>query len=290
MLELPMVIVDVQRGGPSTGLPTKTEQADLLAGVCTAVTAKAPSPCWPRKGPADCFDIAFEACRLAVRAMTPVVILSEGFLANSSEPWLIPDPDDIAPIPVVRTRRARESNDSDAPFLPYLRDEETLGRPWAIPGTPGLEHRIGGLAKAPITGNVSLGTAPPRADDPDCGPRRWRAWPTFSRSRTCLGRQSGDLLVLSWGGTFGAVRTAVTRAQNNGRSVAHAHLRFSTLSRATWRHFEPLQAGRCAGAQRRSAGLFAARPFCPEHPIVPKMHARPFKISEITDKIEQLLG
>ncbi|MCB9005538.1 MAG: 2-oxoacid:acceptor oxidoreductase subunit alpha, partial [Ardenticatenaceae bacterium] len=153
-LELPMVIVNVQRGGPSTGLPTKTEQSDLLQ-VMFGRNGESPVPVVAPQSPADCFDIAIQAVRMAVRASTPVVMLSDGFLGNSSEPWRLPNPDDIPPIPVTHPAGRVNGNGADEPFLPYARDPETLGRPWAIPGTPGLEHRIGGLSKAPLTGNVS---------------------------------------------------------------------------------------------------------------------------------------
>ncbi|MDX1523668.1 MAG: 2-oxoacid:acceptor oxidoreductase subunit alpha, partial [Anaerolineae bacterium] len=149
-LELPMVIIDVQRGGPSTGLPTKTEQSDLLQAMFGR-NGESPVPVLAPATPGDCFEIAIEAFRLAVRATTPVFILSDGYLGNSAEPWLVPDPDDVAPIIV---KHPTDSN-SDNGFKPYRRNPETMGRPWAIPGTPGLEHRLGGLAKQPITGNVS---------------------------------------------------------------------------------------------------------------------------------------
>ncbi len=149
VLELPMVIVNVQRGGPSTGMPTKVEQSDLLQ-VLYGRNGESPIPIIAPATPSDCFDVAIEAFRFAVRAMSPVIILSDGYLANSAEPWNIPDPDSIPPIEVQHPT----ANDGET-FLPYARDIVTLGRPWAVPGTPGLEHRIGGLSKAPETGNVS---------------------------------------------------------------------------------------------------------------------------------------
>jgi 2-oxoglutarate ferredoxin oxidoreductase subunit alpha len=154
-LELPMIIVNVQRGGPSTGLPTKVEQSDLLQALFGR-NGESPIAVLAPYSPADCFDIAIEACRLAVRSMSPVMILSDGFLANSSEPWRIPDSADIPPIPVMHPDGPDSAPaNGDGAFLPYYRDAETLARPWAIPGTAGLEHRIGGLSKAPETGNVS---------------------------------------------------------------------------------------------------------------------------------------
>src|SRR5205823_3437073 len=147
VLELPIVIADIQRGGPSTGLPTKSEQSDLLQ-VMFGRNGESPIPVIAACTPADCFTMAIEAFRLAVRAMTPVVLLSDGYLANSAEPWRIPDPESIPPIPVYHRTDPGE-------FHPYSREEKSLARPWVLPGTPGLEHRIGGLGKQDITGNVS---------------------------------------------------------------------------------------------------------------------------------------
>ncbi|MBK8988017.1 MAG: 2-oxoacid:acceptor oxidoreductase subunit alpha [Chloroflexi bacterium] len=289
MLELPMVIIDVQRGGPSTGMPTKTEQGDLLQ-VLYGRNGESPIPVLAPQGPADCFDIAYEACRLAVRAMTPVVILSEGYLANSSEPWHIPNPDDIAPIE-VRHPEGRSDSNGDAPFFPYLRDEETLARPWAIPGTPGLEHRIGGLSKAPITGNVSQD---PRHHEQMIHLRAEKvarladAFP----EQEVFGPAEGDLLVLTWGGTFGAVRTAVTRAQSKGYDVAHAHLRIlnpfprnlGSILRNYKRILVPeLNSGQLAFVLRGTFGLDNIMPY-------PNLHARPFKIGEVYQKLQELFS
>jgi len=286
MLELPMVVVDVQRGGPSTGLPTKTEQADLLQALYGR-NGESPIPVLAPKGPSDCFDIAYEACRLAVRAMTPVLVLSEGYLANSSEPWLIPDPDDIEPI-VVKHPEGR--SEDDAPFFPYLRDDETLGRPWAIPGTPGLEHRIGGLAKAPITGNVSQD---PRHHEQMVKLRAEKVARLANAvpEQDIFGPAEGDLLVVTWGGTFGAVRTAVTRARkNHNYDVAHAHLRFlnpfprnmEKILRSYKRILVPeLNNGQLAFVLRGTYGLDNIISY-------PKLHARPFKIGEVYQKLEEL--
>ncbi|MBP6470285.1 MAG: 2-oxoacid:acceptor oxidoreductase subunit alpha [Chloroflexi bacterium] len=288
MLELPMVIVDVQRGGPSTGLPTKTEQADLLQALYGR-NGESPIPVLAPKGPSDCFDIAYEACRLAVRAMTPVLVLSEGYLANSSEPWLIPDPDDIEPI-VVKHPEGR--SEDDAPFFPYLRDDETLGRPWAIPGTPGLEHRIGGLAKAPITGNVSQD---PRHHEQMVKLRAEKVARLANAvpEQDVFGPAEGDLLVITWGGTFGAVRTAVTRARkNHNYDVAHAHLRFlnpfprnmEKILRSYKRILVPeLNNGQLAFVLRGTYGLDNIISY-------PKLHARPFKIGEVYQKLEELFN
>lgn len=219
MLELPLLIIDVQRGGPSTGQPTKTEQADLLQ-VMFGRNGEAPLPVLACRSPADCFDTALEAWRIAVRYMTPVVLLSDGYIANGAEPWRIPRFEDLPPIPVEHPPATSERE----PFLPYLRDER-LSRPWALPGTPGLQHRIGGLEKQHVTGNVSY--------DPENHEFmvKLRAQKVENVAmdiplQEVVGPAAGDLLVLSWGGTYGTCWTAVQRCQAEGLSVSHAHLRY----------------------------------------------------------------
>jgi 2-oxoglutarate ferredoxin oxidoreductase subunit alpha len=217
MLELPLVICNIQRGGPSTGLPTKTEQADLLQALYGR-NSEAPIPVVAASTPADCFGMAFESVRLAIKYMTPVILLSDGYLANGAEPWLIPSVDSLPDIsPTFRT-------DAEG-FFPYLRDEKTLARPWAIPGTPGLEHRIGGLEKQHITGNVSY--------DPENHDFMVRIRQTkVDRIADDLppaeveGDAKGDVLVVGWGGTYGAIRTAVERARAKGQSVSHLQLKY----------------------------------------------------------------
>lgn len=286
MLELPMVIINVQRGGPSTGLPTKTEQSDLLQAMYgrngeSPIVVIAPS------GPADCFNAAIEACRLAVRAMTPVFVLSDGFLANSSEPWLIPNPDDI---PAIEVKHPQGRAADDAPFLPYKRDPETMARPWAIPGTQGLEHRLGGLSKEPETGNVSYVPEHNEQMNSDRAEKIARLAEVIP-DQEVFGPEEGDLLLVSWGGTFGAVRSGVARAQRDGKSVAHAHLRYlnpfpknlgDILKRYKQVIVPELNRGQLAFLLR---GHFAM-----DIKSYSKMHARPFKISEITSKIEEALG
>ncbi len=225
MTELPLVIVDVQRGGPSTGLPTKTEQSDLLQAMFGR-NGEAPVPVVAPRSPADCFDAALEAARIALTYRTPVFLLSDGYLANGAEPWSVPDADSL---PDLRVDFATEPNGTDAAgdpvFLPYLRDPETLARPWAVPGTKGLQHRIGGLEKADGTGNISYDPAnhdhmtrmrqakvdgiaaslpPTEVDDPD-----------------------GDatVLVIGWGSTYGPIGAACRRIRRSGRSIAQVHLR-----------------------------------------------------------------
>jgi 2-oxoglutarate ferredoxin oxidoreductase subunit alpha len=216
MAELPIVIFDIQRGGPSTGLPTKTEQADLLQALYGR-NSECPVVVIAPATPGDCFFIAYEAIRIAIKYMVPVIVLSDGYLANGAEPWLIPDPKTLPDID-VRFRTDPEG------FQPYTREEATLARPWVRPGTPGLEHRIGGLEKQHITGNVSY--------DPDNHDLMVRLRAEKVRRvgqeippTTINGPAGGDLLVVGWGGTYGAITAAVEEAQAAGKSVASVHLR-----------------------------------------------------------------
>jgi 2-oxoglutarate ferredoxin oxidoreductase subunit alpha len=216
MVELPLVLIDVQRAGPSTGMPTKTEQGDLLQ-ILFGRNSDSPIPVLAPATPGECFELAIEAWRLALKYMTPVAFLSDAFLANGAEPWSIPD---AASLPSIAVPNRTEK----AGFYPYLRDPETLARPWAVPGTPGLEHRIGGLEKADIMGNVSY--------DPDNHHKmqllRQAKVAGIARDIPDLdvfGPTEGDLLVLGWGSTYGAIRSAVERLQAQGLAVSHAHLR-----------------------------------------------------------------
>ena len=216
MTELPLVIIDVQRGGPSTGLPTKTEQADLLQAVYGR-NGEAPVPVLAASTPSDCFYMAIEASRIAIKFMTPVILLTDGYIANGSEPWKIPHFNEIPDIP-VKYRTEKEG------FAPYLRDEN-LSRPWVKLGTPGLEHRIGGLEKANITGDVSY--------DPDNHDLmihlRDQKVKNVAKDIPDLavdGEQSGDLLVLGWGGTYGTITEAVHQARRDGYKVSQAHLKY----------------------------------------------------------------
>jgi 2-oxoglutarate ferredoxin oxidoreductase subunit alpha len=220
MLELPLVICDIQRAGPSTGMPTKPEQGDLLM-VLFGRNSESPVPVVAAMSPSDCFDAAIEACRIAVKYRTPVYLLSDAYLANGSEPWLLPDVSKLAEMPV---EFATQPN-SEGEFLPYLRDEQTLARPWAVPGTPGLEHRVGGLEKEDGTGNISY--------DPDNHDlmTRLRAQKVAGIAgdipRLEVDDPDGDaeVLVLGWGGTYGPIAAGCRRVRNTGRKVAHAHLR-----------------------------------------------------------------
>jgi 2-oxoglutarate/2-oxoacid ferredoxin oxidoreductase subunit alpha len=220
-LELPLVVVDVQRGGPSTGLPTKTEQADLLQAMFGR-NGEAPVPIIAPRSPGDCFDAAIEAVRIAVTYRTPVFLLSDGYLANGSEPWRIPDVDGL---PIIDPKFAAGPNREDGSFWPYLRDEDTLARPWAIPGTAGLEHRIGGLEKADGSGNISY--------DPDNHDRmvRLRQAKVDAIARTITPLEVDDptgdarVLVLGWGSTYGPIGAACRDVRSVGLPVAQAHLR-----------------------------------------------------------------
>ena len=213
--ELPLVIVNVQRGGPSTGMPTKTEQADLLQALFGR-NGEAPIPVIAASTPADCFYVAFEACRIALEYMTPVILLSDAYVANGSEPWLIPIMDDLSEI---KNHIIKDGNGT----LPFKRNKKQLARNWALPGSPALEHRVGGLEKDEQTGNVSY------------DPLNHHKMTELRHQRVDIiaesipevkpyGSKSGDILVLGWGSTFGSIRTAVNEARENGQSVAHVHL------------------------------------------------------------------
>ncbi len=217
MTELPLVIINIQRGGPSTGLPTKTEQSDLLQAFYGR-NGESPIPIIAAAGPADCFNAAFEAARIALEFTTPVILLSDGYIANGTEPWLIPDVDKISEIHIKQPP-------TDEKYLPYKRDPERLSRLHALPGTPGLEHRIGGLEKEDITGNISY--------DPDNHDKmvRIRAEKIgrvnrFVDDPELVGKDHGDLLILSWGSTYGPILAAVEEVQKQGREVSWCHLRW----------------------------------------------------------------
>ena len=218
MLELPMIIINIQRGGPSTGLPTKTEQSDLWQALYGR-NGECPMPVIAARSPSDCFDVAQEAWRISTRFMLPVMLLSDGYIANGSEPWRIVDFNELEPIPVTHPT----ADDADG-FMPYARDEK-LARPWAIPGTPGLMHRIGGLEKQDITGNVSY-DADNHQHMTNVREQKVANIANDIPEQELHGQSSGDVLVLSWGGTYGACRTAVTDLQNKGHAVSHAHLRY----------------------------------------------------------------
>jgi 2-oxoglutarate ferredoxin oxidoreductase subunit alpha len=219
-LELPLLILDIQRAGPSTGMPTKPEQADLLM-VMFGRNSESPVPVLAASTPAQCFEAAIEAARIAIKYRTPVYLLSDAYLANGSEPWLLPD---VSSIPALDPDFTTEQP-AEGDFRPYVRDDETLARPWAIPGTPGLEHRIGGLEKQDLTGNISYD-----AENHDLM-TRLRAQKVAGIANDIPELEvddpdGADLLVLSWGGTYGPVAAGVRRARGEGGNVAHAHLHY----------------------------------------------------------------
>jgi len=281
MVELPLVVIDVQRAGPSTGMPTKIEQSDLLQ-VMYGRNGDAPIPVVAPATPGECFDYAVEAWRIALKYMTPVAYLSDAFLATGSEPWKVPAVEDLPDIAV-------DSWTDKGTFRPYLRDPQTLARPWAVPGTPGLEHRIGGLEKADITGSISY--------DPDNHHRmtmlRHEKVANIANDIPDLqvyGPSRGDLLVLGWGSTYGAIRSAVERLQADGKAVAHAQMR----------HLNPFprNTGEVLASYRRvlmpEVNMGQLRHLIRDRYLVDaiglnKVRGKPFRIAEIEAAVRQLL-
>jgi 2-oxoglutarate ferredoxin oxidoreductase subunit alpha len=286
MTELPVVVIDVQRGGPSTGLPTKTEQADLMQAMYGR-NGECPVAIVAPQSPGDCFAAAFEAVRLAVRFMTPVLLLSDGYLANGAEPWLIPDPSKLPELKVEYATGPNSGHNGDSKFLPYQRDDR-LVRPWAVPGTPGLEHRIGGLEKEQVTGNVSY--------DPDNHEKmvRTRAQKIANIAHEIpplepAGPAEGDVLVVGWGGTYGSITTAVQRCRRKGLKVAHAHLRYlNPMPRNTG---EVLKRYRRVLVPELNGGQLCAllrAAFLVDAVSLSKVQGQPFRVSEIEAKVEEL--
>ncbi len=281
--ELPMVIINVQRGGPSTGLPTKTEQSDLLLSMYGR-NGESPLPILAAATPGDCFELIQEALRIAVDFMTPVLFLSDGYIANGAEPWRIPAINSLKP---VKFHHPTEPNNTDG-FLPYKRDER-LVRPWAVPGTPGLEHRIGGLEKADITGNVEYSAANhqhmTRTRD-----AKVAGIAKFIPEQTVEGPETGDLLVMSWGGTYGSVRTAVRQAISQGKKVAHTHLRYmnpfpQNLGKLIAKYKKVLIPELNNGQLR----FMIRNEFLVDAVGLNKVEGKPFLVSEISQSISKLL-
>jgi len=283
MLELPVVIINVQRGGPSTGLPTKTEQADLGQAIYGR-NGECPVPVLAAATPADCFAMAIEAFRIATKYMTPVLLLSDGYLGNGAEPWRIPNVDDL---PDLRVVHPNALNNGDH-FLPYKRNE-WLARPWAIPGTKGLQHRVGGLEKEDVTGNVCY--------DPENHQKmvNIRAAKVANIVNdipplTVEGPGDAELLVLGWGSTYGAIVSAVERAQDRGLKVACAHLRY--LNPLPGNTGEVLAGFKKILVPEMNMGQLPVK--LRQHYDVslisfPKVQGKPFRISEIEDKIREVL-
>jgi 2-oxoglutarate/2-oxoacid ferredoxin oxidoreductase subunit alpha len=281
MTELPLIVCDIQRGGPSTGLPTKTEQADLLQ-VMFGRNSESPMPILAASSPKDCFDIALEAVRIAVKYMTPVTVLSDGYIANGSEPWKLPE---VENLPDLRI----EFRTDPEGFQPYLRDPQTLARPWAIPGTPGLEHRIGGLEKEDVTGNVNYEPANHehmvhlRAD------KVARIADDIPEVQV-VGDAEGELLVLGWGSTAGAITGAVNVARKHGLQVSRAHLRHlnpfpknlgEVLSRFRQVLIPEMNLGQLS--------LLVRARYLKDVISLTKVKGQPFIRQEILDKIQQIL-
>ncbi len=282
MAELPVVVVDIQRAGPSTGMPTKTEQGDLLLAL-HGRNSDSPIPVLAAATPGDCFYVMLEAFRLSVAYMTPVVVLSDGYLANSAEPWLIPDVEALRRDPVAFRREAEG-------FRPYVRDPETLARPWAVPGTPGLEHRIGGLSKADVSGNVSYD---PRNNERMNQLRREKVERIAAEIPPVeiMGPERGQLLLVGWGGTFGAITSAGEAARRDGLSVSSVHLRHlnpfpanlgEVLGRFERVLVPELNAGQLTQLLR-SEFLVQAESLC-------KSEGQPFLVEEIRARVDELLS
>lgn len=221
MLEIPLVIINIQRGGPSTGLPTKTEQSDLMQAYYGR-NGECPMPVISASTPGDCFETVYEAVRIAVQHMTPVIFLSDGYIANGAEPWKYPQSADLPPIPV---KFKTELGHGEEKFMPYLRDEK-LARPWAVPGTPGLEHRIGGLEKQNITGNVNYEPENHQLMVKIRQEKVDKIADHIPLQTLDSGPEKGKILVLGWGSTYGAIKSAVEELQAKGHAVSHAHLRY----------------------------------------------------------------
>lgn len=285
MLELPMIVINVQRGGPSTGLPTKPEQSDLLFSLYGR-HGESPLPVLAIASPSDAFMMAIEAARIALTYMTPVILLSDNQIANGSEPWLLPN---IGDIPEIEVEFATKANGPDGKFLPYMRNVHTFARPWAVPGTPGLEHRIGGLEKESITGNVSYdpGNHQLMTDT--------RAWKVANIANDIPeleidGDEDADVLVLGWGSTFGPIRAAARRARNAGAKVATTHLRYlnpmprnlGDILRSYDKILIPeLNTGQLLKVIRAEYLIDAVG--------LNKVAGEPFKVSEISDKILEMV-
>lgn len=296
MTELPLVVVNVQRAGPSTGLPTKTEQADLQQALFGR-NSEAPLPVIAAATPADCFETAVEAVRIATTYMTPVILLSDGYIGNGSEPFRIPSVESLQPFPVKFTTAADLTSDgdgancgSDGEFHPYSRNPETLARPWVKPGAAGLEHRIGGLEKADLTGNVSY--------DPinhermvELREKKVMGVADSYKPLEIFGADGAELLVLGWGSTYGAIRGAVSRCQEEGKSVSQVHLRNvwplpndlgGILKRFKKVLIPELNRGQLCRLIRGEYLIDAQS--------LPKVQGKPFTSTELVNHIEQLLS
>ncbi|HVX62566.1 MAG TPA: 2-oxoacid:acceptor oxidoreductase subunit alpha [Pirellulales bacterium] len=284
MTELPLLVINVQRGGPSTGLPTKTEQADLLQAMFGR-NGECPMPVVAARSPADCFDVVQEAWRIAVRFMTPVMVLTDGYLANGSEPWRIPD---AASMPPIEIKHPGPSENGHV-FHPYERDER-LARPWALPGTPGLMHRIGGLEKQDVTGNVNY--------EPDnhqhmvhTRARKVAGVANDIPLQEVVGPQSGKLLVVSWGGTYGACATAVNQILATGGSAAHCHLRYlNPLPRNLGEIFSQYEKVLVPELNCGQLRMLLRSEYLVDAIGFNKVKGKPFTVAELVQRIQELLA
>jgi 2-oxoglutarate/2-oxoacid ferredoxin oxidoreductase subunit alpha len=281
-VELPLVICDIQRGGPSTGLPTKTEQADLLQALFGR-NSEAPIPVVAPSSPGDCFWIALEASRIAIKHMVPVIILSDGYLANGAEPWKVPTIDELPEIPVHF-----ETNPEG--FLPYRRDPITLSRPWAVPGTPGLEHRIGGIEKQDVTGNIDY---EPLNHEHMVRLRAAKVESVANDIPPVVpeGDQSGDLLIIAWGSTHGPITAALNAQLEKGRSIGHVHLRhLNPLPRNLGEVIKRFKKVLVPEMNMGQLLMILRAKYLVDAQGYNKIQGKPFKTSEIENKIEQMLG
>ncbi len=285
MTELPLVIVNVQRGGPSTGLPTKTEQSDLLQSIFGR-NGESPIPVLAAETPADCFAAAFESVKIALQFMTPVILLTDGYLANGSEPWKLPAIDEL---PEIQTNLIQKANHSSGKYMSYQRHEDTLARDWAIPGIAGLEHRIGGLEKDYLSGAVSY--------DPDnhekmvwIRAKKVKNIENFIPDQEVYGEKSGDVLIIGWGSTQGSIRSAVEKCVKEGKKVSHAHLRwlnpFPKNLESLMKNFKhilvpELNTGQLAFLLQGTFGVKVQK--------LNKIKGKPFTINEVQEKIEEIL-
>jgi 2-oxoglutarate ferredoxin oxidoreductase subunit alpha len=282
MTELPVVIVNVQRGGPSTGLPTKTEQSDLFQSIYGR-NGESPLPVIAAKSPGDCFYAAIEALRVAIKYMTPVILLSDGYIANGAEPWLLPDVNTLVPVdPNHRT--------NPEGYFVYQRNPETLARDWVIPGTPGLEHRIGGIEKDALTGNISYDPINHEKQTKVRAEKVERVAQEVGEL-DLRGESSGDVLVIGWGGTFGALRQATEALRNEGKKVSHVHLRWlSPLEPGLdtiIRNFKHVLIAELNMGQLRT--VLRAR-YLVDAVGLNKIQGQPFKVREVMAAVDALLG
>jgi 2-oxoglutarate ferredoxin oxidoreductase subunit alpha len=281
-VELPLVICDIQRGGPSTGLPTKTEQADLLQALFGR-NSEAPIPVLAPSSPGDCFWIALEASRIAIKHMVPVIVLSDGYLANGAEPWKVPTIEELPEIPVHF-----ETNPEG--FLPYRRDPVTLSRPWAIPGTPGLEHRIGGIEKQDVTGNINY---EPLNHEHMVRLRAAKVESVANDIPPVIpeGDESGDLLIIAWGSTHGPITAALNAQREKGRRIGHVHLRhLNPLPRDLGEVISRYKKVLVPEMNMGQLLMILRAKYLVDAQGYNKIQGKPFKTSEIEQKIEEMLG